>query len=80
MHAMVQLKGNVALAARHTLALDVYNVEFYSFATQKSLYTSTILLKTTCYKPCIIVSTYHLVQSCFSKPEHASHQQRGLLC
>ena len=35
----VQLKGNVALAPRHTLALDVYNVEFYSFATQKSLYT-----------------------------------------
>ena len=35
----VQLKGNVALAARHALALDVYNVEFYSFATQKLLYT-----------------------------------------
>ena len=35
----VQLKGNVALAARHTLALNVYNIEFYSFATQKSLYT-----------------------------------------
>ena len=35
----VQLKGNVALAARHALALDVYNVEFYSFAIQKSLYT-----------------------------------------
>ena len=35
----VQLKGNVVLAARHALALDVYNVEFYSFAIQKSLYT-----------------------------------------
>ena len=35
----VQLKGNVTLVPRHALALDVYNVEFYSFATQKSLYT-----------------------------------------
>ena len=39
--ATVQLKDNVALAARHTVALDVYNDKFYSFATytQKSLYT-----------------------------------------
>ena len=38
----VQLKGNVVLAARHALALDVYNVEFFSFATQKSLYTYVV--------------------------------------